>query len=64
MAWGAGGEELREEAKVQLALVKMPMYRLKQVGIELRHPEKGPRLVKLMDNLYATITEIESLLGR
>ena len=42
MSWGADGEEIRDKAKTELALVKIPLYRLHQVAQLLKHPDKGP----------------------
>lgn len=64
MSWGTDGEELREQAKVELALVRLPTYRLKQVADRLRHPEKGPLLRALVDEAYAVFDRIEALLRR
>ena len=64
MAWGNGGEELRERAKVELSHVRMPVYRLGQTAAALTHSEKGPRLRELVAELNRTMNLIEELLGR
>ena len=64
MAWGSGGEEVREQAKTCLALVRVPMYRLSQEVNKLQHPEKGPELRNLVAEAYAVLDRIEYVLRR
>jgi hypothetical protein len=57
MSWGSGGEEVREKAKVELALVRGPMYRLSQTVNSLQHPDKGPDLRALVAEAYAVAVQ-------
>ena len=62
MSWGADGEEIRDKAKTELALVKIPLYRLHQVAQLLKHPDKGPRMRTLVTRVYDVLDELETLL--
>ena len=64
MAWGEGGEEIRERAKTELALVRVPLYRLSQTLQALQHPDKGPELRTLVADAYAVLERIERVLQR
>lgn len=64
MAWGTGGEEVRERAKVALAQSRVRLCVLTQCARDLQHPEKGPRLRELVARLYTSVDEIEELLNR
>jgi hypothetical protein len=64
MAWGSGGEEVRERARTELALVRVPMYKLAQEVAQLQHPEKGPDLRRLVEEAYAVLDRIEYVLRR
>ena len=64
MSWGVDGEEIREKAKIELALVKIPLYRLHQVAQLLKHSDKGPRMRTLVTRIYDVLEEVETLLGR
>lgn len=64
MAWGLGGEEVRDKMKTELAMVRQPMYRMKQAAETLKHPEKGPQLRSFVDEVYATLDKIEATLRR
>ena len=64
MSWGAEGEARRERMKIELALTRAPLYRLKQAASDLRHPEKGPDLRTFVDEVYIILDRIESTLRR
>jgi hypothetical protein len=65
MSWGSeGGEELRERAKTELALVRSPLYKLSQTVSALQHPDKGPELRGLVSEAYAVLDRIEYVLNR
>jgi hypothetical protein len=64
MAWGGGGEELRERAKLELSTTRISAYRLRQTANKLDHVEKGPYLRQLVTDLETTFQRIEELLGR
>lgn len=64
MAWGSGGEELREQARIELALIRRHVYRMSELADGLRHPEKGPQLRALAERFRPIVDEIEALLNR
>jgi hypothetical protein len=64
MAWGQGGEEVRERAKIALAQSREPLYKLRQCACQLEHPEKGPLLRTYVNEVYAVLERIEALLCR
>lgn len=64
MAWGPGGEEIREAARVDLAMIKQRVYTLTCTVRDLKHVEKGPRLRALATQLSDTLEQIEKELNR
>ena len=65
MAWsGAASEAARDKAKIELSLARAPLYRLRMAVNAVEHIDKGPRLRKLMADVYAALDAIEFELGR
>lgn len=62
MSWGTDGEEIRDRAKTELTLVKIPLYRLHQAAQLLKHSDKGPRMRILVTRVYDVLGELETLL--
>ena len=68
MAWGSGGEELRNQIKVDLSNMRINTYvplrdMRKNVGL-LKHAEKQSLLLKELDEIEASIIRMERTLNR
>ena len=59
MAWGPSEEEAHALCKTELALLRVPLYRLAQNVNKVVHPEKGERLRALMTEVYRVLDMIE-----
>lgn len=69
MAWGGEtGEAQREEMRITLAHIRKLLYPLvrdaKALATKMRHVEKGPRLLKLLDRYEEVSLDIEKELNR
>lgn len=64
MGWAGGDPVVKAEALVLAAKARQAAYPLIQKLQEITHPEKGPRLVKLANELYAKLDEISYQLSR
>ena len=64
MAWGEGGQELREQVQKELALTRVPLYRMRTAVGQIKHPEKGPQLKMFVDEVYEILEKIEAVLRR
>lgn len=64
MGWAAGDEEKVVKLKVLTAQARQACYPLITKSKEIAHPEKGPNLVKLTEELYEQLNKIDLQLNR
>ena len=64
MGWASGDEEKRDKCKTELALSRVPLYRLSQNVNSIKHEEKGVRLRALVKAVYEALDQIEFELRR
>ena len=64
MAWGLGGEEIRDQMQVELSRMRAHLYNFRKLATQLRHPEKGPRLQELATEMHKIDEQIQGTLNR
>jgi hypothetical protein len=64
MGWNSEDAGPREEAKLAVQLTRVEAYKLIKALSRLTHPEKGPVLVKMADELYSLLDRIDGQLLR
>jgi len=64
MGWAIGDPEKVAQLKVKTAQARQACYPLIRGAKEITHPEKGPQLVKLTEQLYELLNTIDLQLSR
>jgi hypothetical protein len=64
MGWSEKDPAVVEHAKTLAAKSRQAVYPLVQELTKIKHPEKGPLLVRLGERLYADLDEITKHLER
>lgn len=64
MGWAPGDEAIVAIAKLQLSEAKRETYKLRTILNGIEHSEKGPTLLKLVDEAFTKLEEVERQLSR